>query len=292
MHIVFLIGAHCTGVERLLKTLLRNRVRLAQSGIAVPEPSRYRTLLREVSASMQGAVADPDAEHALLEDIMDGDEAATLVLANPNFISLPAMAIGAGRFYPRIAKAAWLRNLFPSHEVSFGMAVRDPSSFIPALLRMVEPTGRALQGHLDGTDPAELRWSDTIAALRQTCPGCEVRLWCYEDTPLIWEEIMRGVCGAPDDVNLHGGFDMARPLLTEEGVQRLRAYTGANPPETLALRRRILRIYLEEFPASGAWEDEVDLPGWTDDLIDRMRADYEADLPRIASMDGVIAIAP
>ena len=54
MRIVYHLGAHCTDDERLLRCLLKNRGALAEQGIVVPSPTRYRTLLRDTAVHLQG----------------------------------------------------------------------------------------------------------------------------------------------------------------------------------------------------------------------------------------------
>ena len=49
MRIVYHLGAHCTDEDRLVRCLLKNRATLAEQGIVVPAPTRYRKLLREIT---------------------------------------------------------------------------------------------------------------------------------------------------------------------------------------------------------------------------------------------------
>ncbi len=58
MRIVYHLGAHCTDDERLVRCLLKNRGTLAEQGIVVPGPTRYRNLLRDTAATLKGADRD------------------------------------------------------------------------------------------------------------------------------------------------------------------------------------------------------------------------------------------
>ncbi|MES2145513.1 MAG: hypothetical protein V4516_14445, partial [Pseudomonadota bacterium] len=57
MQIVYHLGAHCTDEDRLLRCLLRNRGVLAERGVVVPGPARYRKLLRDTAIQLKGARA-------------------------------------------------------------------------------------------------------------------------------------------------------------------------------------------------------------------------------------------
>ena len=57
MRIVYHLGAHCTDEERLVRCLLKNRATLADQGIVVPAPTRYRKLLRDTAVQLKGQPA-------------------------------------------------------------------------------------------------------------------------------------------------------------------------------------------------------------------------------------------
>lgn len=292
MHIAYHIGAHCTDDERLLKSLLRNRDRLAQAGVAVPGPSHYRAVLRDVVNAHRGAPATAEAQDVLLETILDGDDPQRLVLSNPSFVAVPGKALDGGALYPKMWKAAWLRNLFPDHEVSFHIALRDPATFVPALYALQGETDRSLDNFMGGADPMALVWSAPLRMLAETCPDCRITVWAYEDCPLIWDEILRAVAGVTPAFHLHGGMDMVRTLLTHEGVRAMRAYLHDHPPATPALRREVYMAFLDKFAAEGAMEDAIDLPGWTEDLMDDLSAAYDADLAQLGDLPNVTILAP
>lgn len=54
MQVVFHLGAPCTDYDLLIKSLLKNRARLAYEGVAVPTPGRYRSVVRD-TARFEGA---------------------------------------------------------------------------------------------------------------------------------------------------------------------------------------------------------------------------------------------
>lgn len=287
MEIAFHIGVHCTDDDRIVRTLQRNSERLATHGVAVPRPEDYRKLISDVISDLRGAEAESGARDALLEAILQGRDPQRMILSNDNFVSADTMALAEGQFYPRIHKTAWLRNAFPGHAVSFHVALRNPASFVPALSARLARNQGPPPDLLQGTDPRHLLWSDMIERLRQANPGCEIVVWSYEDTPLLFGEVIRDLAGVDGSVNLHGGFDMLRHIMSHEGLTRLRAYTKAHPPSSETARRRIAGAFLDKFGVPSALEDEIDLPGWTEPLVEELTGIYEADLELIGCLPGV-----
>ena len=89
MRIVYHLGVHCTDEERLLRCLLRNRERLAGYGIAVPEPAAYRNLLRDTAVTLKGTTTSPEAQMAVVAQILEGEPARRLILSWDSFLSYP-----------------------------------------------------------------------------------------------------------------------------------------------------------------------------------------------------------
>ena len=51
--------------------------------------------------------------------------------------------------------------------------------------------------------------------------------------------------------------------------------------------RRIIGAFLDKYGIAGEIEQELDLPGWDADTVERMTRAYEDDVDRIAAMEGV-----
>ncbi|MDJ1007298.1 MAG: hypothetical protein QNJ13_05675 [Paracoccaceae bacterium] len=292
MEIVFHIGAHVTDEGALLRSLLRNRERLADAGVVVPGPSRYRKVLRDVMTSLRGQHADPEAREIMLDAIVENDGAERVILFNDSFICIPARAVENGQLYARAPKAAWLRNIFPEEHVEFCLGIRDPATFLPALYNALGEGRPDFTEFLDGADPRRLRWSDYIARLQAAVPGCPITVWCNEDTPLIWSEVMREVAGLAPGAELDGELDIVMGLIHRRGRIRLKAFLEKRPPETEAGRRRAIAAYLEKYFVEDKVEQEIDIPGWTETLIDEISEGYDEDVAELAHMPGVTLIEP
>ncbi len=286
MRICFHIGAHETDEDQLVKSLLKNAKTLLAENVAVPGPGRYRPIINQVLDKLRGARASQDTQDVLLEQILDADDTDRLVLSSPYFLSNHPGALRGGRLYPRAGAATLgLRNLFPDNEVEFFIAVRNPATFVPALHMRLQKAPFA--EYTAGIDPDTLIWSDVVRDIRAACPDAPVTVWCNEDTPLIWPEVMHRITGISPDIQLKGGFDILSRIMAREGVKRLRAYLGAHPPGTEDQRRRILAAFLDKYALEDEVEEELDLPGWTPELVDHFGDVYDDDMIELSRIDGV-----
>jgi hypothetical protein len=257
----------------------------------VPGPSRYRQLFRETVQSLKGAPAPANIQELLLDATMDEDEADRLILSNEHFICVVPRIFENGRLYDQTEeKIAALSNLFPDCPVEFHISVSNPATFIPTLLsRKDDLTYDTL---LQGTDPMSLRWSNMIERIRVTNPAAALTVWCNEDTPLIWSQLMREVSGAEPMTKLVGSFDLLAEIMSPDGMKRFRAYLQSHPPQTEVQLRRIISAFLDKFAIEDQIELELDLPGWTVAFVDTLTELYEEDMFRIQRMPGVNFITP
>lgn len=285
MQIIFHIGTHATDEGLLIRSLLRNRETLAAEGVGVPGPSRYRGLIGRCSTELRGAEAGGETEAILLEAIRDDESAHRVILSNDNFLCRETYAIGTERLYPRVHKAAWLAACFPSCAPVFALAIRNPASYLPDLVaRGADPPGAGLrQGAL---------WSDVVLRLTDACPEAPVVVWCHEDAPLIWPDVMRALADLDDGFALHGTEDLAARLMTATGRARLRELVDRHPEMTPRQRRRAVADLFEAHADAAAVSQEIDLPDWTLSTVERLTEEYDADVERIGALPGVRLIEP
>ena len=287
MHISFHIGAHCTDDDQLVKSLLKNKGRLADEGVIVPGPGRYRDLLSKVVPKLAGQPASQDTQDMLLDAMLDVDDADRLILSHDNFMGGPKKAVEDGQLYPMAGRnTAWLRALFPANQVEFFLSVRNPASFLPELWRRLSKN-MELAEFLARFDPHALYWSDVVHAIRDANPDCPITVWCNEDTPLIWKELLHEVAGLEPGVKLMGGLDVMGQITAKEGMKRLRAYMKTHPAQNEIQRRRILAAFLDKFALDDAIEEELDLPGFTEALVDEMTTAYDDDMLELKRIPGV-----
>ncbi|SDE03878.1 hypothetical protein [Limimaricola pyoseonensis] len=291
MDIAFHIGAPCTDDDRLLGSVESNRAALAPRGTMVPPIARYRRLLRETVQHLAGGAPEPEGREVLLDAILEEAEregARRLVLGNPAFLCPPAKVCEAGQFHEMAGfKARSLAALFPGDRIEMFLGIRNPAGYLPAVWGQTRIAG--FDDFMSGLDPRRIRWSDVIARLLAAAPEARLTVWCDEDAPLIWGELIRRIADLPAGSTVEGASDMAAALMPEEGAARLRDYLAQQrPPE--AARPRIVSAFLDRYARPEALRQPVEVPGWDAVLLADLSARYEADLDRIAAMDRVTLV--
>ncbi len=290
MRIVYHLGAHFTDDERLLRCMSKNRDLLAANNIVVPNPKRYRRLLRETATKLKGQAATIDAQALILEEIMEEDRADRLILSWDSFLSLPNYVLKDRLFPAAGERVRAFCQIFPEIEAEFHLAIRNPASFLPLLYDSLKPP--SYSAFLNGCDPFDIYWSDVIERILESNPGVPLTIWCDEDTPMIWPEVLRAVSGLPEDCTIEGEEDLLISLMSGEGMTRMRTYLESHPPQTLAQRRKIVSAFLDKFALPERIDQSISMPGWTADMVAEMTALYEEDVTRIAQMDGITFLQP
>jgi len=289
MRISIHLGAHCTDEDQLVKSLIKNQKALKNQGIIVPGPRKYRPVIRDILGKLKGEPADQNAQDVLFESVLDSDDAERLVLSHENFLANHVNAFKNGYLYRNAGKnSAALRNLFPNNPVEFFIAVRDPATYIPAMHHIVDRD--PFEDYVAGIHPDTLVWSDVILDIREHNPDAPITVWCNEDTPLIWPEVMHEICGLEQAFPMKGDFDILAKIMAPEGIKRLRVYLKSHPPATEIQRRRVLAAFLDKYALEDEVEQEIDLPGWTPGIIEQFTANYDDDLIEIGRMPGVTVL--
>ena len=145
---------------------------------------------------------------------------------------------------------------------------------------------------MNGMDPEQVRWSDLIVRIRAILPNAKITAWCNEDTPLIWAQLIRELAGVDPLTPITGGFDLISEILSADGKKKFVGYLKTHPPQTETQKRRIIAAFLEKYALNEEIEDIVDMPGWTDEYVERLTALYDDDIEQIERMPGINFIAP
>jgi hypothetical protein len=291
MQIAYHIGANCTDEDRLLKSLLRNADAFSAQGIKVPGPSKYRRLLRETIQGLGDQPPAPDTREILLDAIVDEEECNRLVMSNDQFMCVHRRIFDKGLFY-RLGdeKFTGLDAIFHSDEIEIFLGLRNPATWLPAVFNAI--SDKDFNDFMHGVAPADIRWSALVTRIRELIPRASLTVWCNEDTPLLWAQLIREISGVDPLTRIHGGFDLLQSIMSDEGMKRFVAYLKTHPPQTEVQKRRIISAFLEKHALDEAVEDEIDLPGWTDETVQFLTQAYEEDCQAIARMPGVTFIAP
>jgi hypothetical protein len=290
MRIVYHLGAHFTDEERLLKCLLKNRDLLAKHDIVVPGPKSYRNLLRDTVIQLKGNSASRDTQALILDKIMEADVADRMVLSWDSFLSLAPWALDRTLYPAAGERVRAFTQIFPEIEAEFHLSIRNPATLLPMLLaKMPEKTYAQFIGKANIFD---LHWSRVIEQIMTMNPDVLLTVWCDEDTPLIWPEVLHAVAGLPEDVILEGEDDLLSTLMSGEGMTRLQSYLQSHPPGSVMQRRKIVSAFLDKFALPDRMTTEIEMEGWTEETVAQLTRNYNEDVARIAAMPGVDFISP
>ena len=291
MQLIFHAGAHFTEEERVMKCLLRNQDKLRERGVAVPGPGKYRKLLRQTIVAMGETDVAPDAREVLLDAILDGDQADRVLLSNAHFFGAPRAALRKGLIYPKAPeRVANLAHLFNADDIELFMAIRNPATFLPACFHQSPREDTA--DFMGGVDPRAVRWSDTFVRIREAAPEVPITVWCNEDAPFLWSQMIREMGGMDHGEPVVGGFDLFGDIISKEGIERFVAYIKSKTALTEMQVRRIMVAFLDKFAVEDAIEEEIDMPGWSAELVDEMTESYDDDVAAIDRIPGVTLLSP
>ncbi|MCA1777514.1 MAG: hypothetical protein LC676_18465 [Loktanella sp.] len=289
MKIALHIGANCTDDERLLKSLLNNANGFGQHDIKVPGPSRYRRIIRETIQNLKGAPPAPDTRGILLDAILDDQSPERLIMSHPAFICIPNRIFDNGIFYEQTEfKLKGLVGLFPDDEIELFLGIRNPATWLP--LVYAESKASTFEAYLKGFHPTYIRWSDVIRRIRYVAPKAKLTVWCNEDTPFIWAELIRAHADLGPYDKITGGFDLLATIMSEDGMNRFLNYLQAHPPQNISQKYRVISAFLDRYALDDQVEEDIALPELAP-MADELTAIYEADVDLIAQMDDVTFIS-
>lgn len=283
---VYHLGVHCTDETLLIRSLIKNGTDLNQKKIIVPRPRRYRNYLSEVTNIHRGDPMPDEEQQALYDKLIMGHAAERVIFGYENFMCAPKKIFDYGKMYGKARfRTVWLRYLFPENPCEFFISIRNPATLIPAAFKFSDSYD--YDKFMHGANPHDMRWSRVIADIQENNPGCPITVWCNEDTPLIWPTILRELSGADADMKLDGELDVLRQIMTEDGFARMEKYLATHEPPNEIQRRRVFAAFLDKFAIDDELEEDIDLPGWTPEMIDQITTAYDVDVDQIDQMPGV-----
>ncbi|MDP0926498.1 hypothetical protein Q0601_04870 [Paracoccus onubensis] len=291
MKLAFHIGVHGTDGDRLLKTLKENNDELLRQGTEIVPPERHSEFLDQTLMQLQGGTATNEIEALLLDSLLVTEDPQRAIFSSTSFLGAVGRIVGQPGFYWQLGtRAASLVNLFPNHDVEIFAAIRNPATLLADMLPQFwgGDYAKFMQGH----PPEALRWREPARQLVQAVQGRRVVLWCHEDAPLIWPEITRLIGDVDPDIPMKATMLYMQELLDAQAFQNLRETLGAQDRLSVAARREICARFLQDHAKADALEQEIDMPGWTQDLVDRMTENYYQDVAEITVMPGVEFIMP
>ena len=291
MQLVFHLGGHCTDDGRLIRSISRSRAAFADGTIHIPGPRGYRSLLRETLGILNGTEASDEVQSLLIDALTDTDDAERILMFHENLLCLPPRIVSENGLYamvPRRLKA--IASMFPAHTCEFFLAISNPAALIPSLVqRGFIESYDTLMGQ---TDPYKMRWLPTLCQTMTAFPNVNLTIWCNEDAPLVWPQILRGMCLVPEQTPVDGDTDMAAALMTDQGAANLNESLAADPPADSAQWADRVSAALVEHGRPDALDLTVELPGWTEEVVTALTDIYLDDCAGIAGLPGIRFLTP
>lgn len=283
MQVAFHVGVHATDEDRLWRSLVQNAELLRGQGIELCANMVNEPILNEALGALKGGTASPEMEEVILGALVEADSPRRLVMSRPTFLGLPRRLFSAEGLMPYAGpKMLDLANVLPGTQAEFFIALKNPVTLISQL---VSRNDKSYDELMKMSDPRSKRWAPTLRRIVQDLRGRRLVVWCNEDMPLIFPEVLRRLAGVEGDMPLRGEDRLLRTLLTDEGQAALRA--RLTPDLDIAARRAATEGLLAEFPRPEQLALDIDLPGWTPELVEEVTLAYRHDVAEIAALPGI-----
>ena len=280
------LGAPRTDNDQLTWSLRKDSALLRKNGIMIRRPGTYRQLISDTLKEVSGDRASPEAQQSLMKTIVKDQEINRLIISNNHFLGAPAWMFNDGLFYRNAGRnVAKLCNLFPENPCELFLAIRNPATFIPEVFS--NQNAKGYDGFVDGINLNSVRWSDVITDIQQQNPDCPVTVWCNEDTPIIWSTVLSEITGLKTKTRFAGELDIINGIMSEETNARLKKFIDDRPDLSDLQRREVKVAFLEKFVSYDDVEEVIDLPDWTEELVEEITEGYDYDTEFIAELPGV-----
>ncbi|WP_417280613.1 hypothetical protein [Celeribacter sp.] len=286
------IGVHFTADGYLQRSVSANRARLKAHGVHVPAKRHTWGVISKMLEGLDGLPPIVEEEDEVRRALLGNSGAQHLFLADDRWAAPLRDAVDGETLYPGIgARVAAVAELFSASELQISMALINPAIFMSnSFASGTAP--RLLSTFVDQVAPSSLRWRDTVDALRKAVPNVPLLIWAEEDAPLIWPTVMQRLFHLPPEVPVSGRILPLKPLLVEEGFERLKTYLISHPPETTAQYEKVILAFMDKYGREEALAPRCDIPGWDAEAIDVLTAHYEEDLDALAQEEGITLLQP
>lgn len=285
------IGAHATNGAGLMRTLAKNAKTLADHGVAVPAPARYREILPGAMKKVRDNKANVETQEMLIDELTEAEGMHRIVMSFEDLICLPALTFDDQTLYKKADfKLPWLRNVFGDCRMEFFFGIRNPATFVTETFAMCGDH-MTYDKFLGDMPLSQIRWAPLLDRMKMSCPDASFNVYSYEDTPVTWPQVLHEVAGVDSRVPLEGELDMIAEVMQREGMKRLRTYLHTHKPQTEAQRQRILNAFLDKYVDESKLAAEIETPGWTVNTVDALTEMYETDLEELEQMHGVNLIS-
>lgn len=285
MQIAFHIGLPGTDDDRIVRTLDANRDALRRAHTELCPNDVNEPILNEALSALKGGIAPPDLEEVLYDALIEQEGTERLLLSRSSLIGVARRVFDGetlGQIFPE--KMRMLANTVPSAEVEFFLALKNPAAHASHVLSRIGRIPPELRARLK---PEMMRWAPALRAMLPEIGRRRLVVWCSEDMPLIFPEVVRRFAGVPADLPLSQENPLLEALLTKPAYDALSAQLAPLAPTDIGRRRALTSAALIEGHDPAAIDVTVDNLGWDQSVIDDITAAYDADMAEIAALPGV-----
>jgi hypothetical protein len=225
-------------------------------------------------------------QDALLDAIVDESASIDrLILSDPRFICINRLVIQGPQIWPMIDRqTTQLRALFPDDAVEFFIGLRDPATHVPQLFKTSRFSDFA--EFTENMQVHAVAWSEMLRRLTMTHPDCPVTVWCNEDTPLIWGELLQDIAAVGMEVPLEGKDVLVQQIMDPAGYNRMQEYLRQKTARDRGAAPARGHRVPEPLRVDDQIEEVVSAPGWTEDFMADLSAAYDADMEVVAEITG------
>jgi hypothetical protein len=293
MRITLHIGAHHTRTPRLVAAIKAGTKVFARKNIYTPRPSKYRPIITQTLARLDGLPPIAEEEDAVLSQILGSrTNAEQLIMINEDWAGDHALMFKGAQLYTAIGETVQrVAELFSQHELHISMAIRNPAFLINVAQSVASPPV-SLKWFLKSNDPMDLSWQAPVDQVQKVLPNAKITMWCEEDTPLIWPRIIRQVAGLPDDAPIKGAFLAIEDALIPEGAERFRSFMRNHTLTTPQQYERSVLAFLDKYADEAVMSASCSVPGWTAQTVHDLSLNYEADIAALSQREGINFILP
>ncbi|MBY6056806.1 hypothetical protein [Leisingera daeponensis] len=284
--LAFHVGAPNTDNGQLTWSLRKDAQPLLERGVMIRRPGTYMSALNQLLRKQDHEFVTEQEREVLLAGLVKDQAVSRIILTNSSFLGVPGWMLSGGRLFRNAGRnTAGLRGLFPGNPCEFFLGLRNPATLIGPVFK--SQSGRSWKQFSSDTDFLKLRWSEVVEDILDRNPACRITVWCNEETPVIWPSILGHVTGLGEGFRFSGELDITRGIISEAGYERLETYLASRPGLSEDQRERVRALFLSYFHDEEEIEEEIDLPGWSQALVDDMSEAYMADAELIRQMPGV-----
>lgn len=291
MQVVIHAGVAFTDEGQIIDLFETNAELLRDHEVSIFGFGTYKRHFRTALDALETGSETAAIRDGFLKRLPRNTRVERAILSTPRFLGELPTAVMDGQFYPLAGqRIAYLGDVFEGTQLELFIALRNPGAFVPRALMRLPETDR--QRILAETDLSCLSWLTLIDNIRDLAPDVNITLWSDETSPLIRGDVARAMAGLSKDVPLDQEYALLSSLVSSTGQHEIQALLETHPPEgTPALRADLGRIF-EEFALPEAIEEELDLPGWSNEIIEAFTELYEQDLAMLKHMPEIRFIEP